>query len=137
MFRTYAALCLLMLSAIVGAEGVAPRDDEVRIEVLVRARAEALLLESTAIAVDPTIMPPPVATTNPEAAGIVAGPIQFEQLSKLQGRWISVRLSSGSMRRGELVSVKGNDLILKIGSGAQGAQIPLSRKKIRTLELLP
>ena len=136
MHRTIVVLAL-GLAPWAPAQAVDPSEDEARIEVLIAARANLQLEREVVTATpDATVLPPPVAPVLEETVHIPPGRIEFAQLATLKGRWISVRMRSGSVRRGQLLGVKGSDVMLKIGAGAQGATLPLNRKNITSLELL-
>ncbi len=136
MRTTWITLMLFALTGLANAQGVSPAEDEARIEELIRLRAASV--EAAASAVEPVqqTLPEPVADLPEIPAGIQIGPIQFDQLAAVKGRWIAVQMSNGRTRQGRLVDVKGGDVIVRIGNGAQGATLPLSRKNIRSLELL-
>jgi hypothetical protein len=110
-------------------------EDEARIEELVKYRAEAKRqMQGGSKPADiklPALPAPP-----PLPEGIQPGPIRFEQLSALRGRWIRVRTKSEKVWSGELLNVKGSIMELKIGVRNQGAVLPLDRSNVRTLELL-
>jgi hypothetical protein len=137
MFRIPLFLTTMMgFIALVHAQSVDPAEDEARIEQLIRLRADALREATEKSKSVPYGLPPPVVAVPEASKGIPPGPITFDQLAAVTGRWIVVRLRSGSVRSGELISVKGNDFTVKIGSGAQGATLPLNKKNIKSVELV-
>jgi hypothetical protein len=138
MFRTQRLLPALMLglATFANAQSVDPAEDEAKIEQLIRLRADAIRAAAENPKRTEYALPPPVVAVPEASLGIPPGPITFEQLPAVKGRWIVVRLRSGSVRSGELMSVKGNDFSVRIGSGAQGATLPLNKKNIKSLELL-
>ena len=137
MYRVLMMLAMMAVASLVHGEGVDPAEDEARIEELIRLHAEAVRKAPEGAPSVAYALPPPVAEMPELAPGMQPGPVDFAELPKLKGRWIAVRLKSGSVRRGELISVADGVLMLRIGSGAQGATLPFNRKNIRSLELLP
>lgn len=127
---------LLTQTAMSTAQTFDPAADEARIEELIRLQSQQQRTATATTTADLGVLPPPVAVMSEASAGIPLGPVSFEQLPTLKGRWISVRLSSGSVRSGVLVSATRSEAVVRIGSGAQGATLPLNKKNIRSLELL-
>jgi hypothetical protein len=129
-------LAIVFMPGVV-AQGVSPAEDAERIEELVRLRAETLRSNAAQPTVALNVLPPPVAEIPEASRGVAPGPVSFEQLPLLQGRWLAIRTRSGSLRRGQLVSIKGSEVMIRIGVGSQGATLPLNRKSIKSMELLP
>ena len=121
----------------INAQGVSPAEDAERIEQLIRTRAEALRAEASQQPTALNALPPPVVEVPEWSRGIAPGPVSFEQWPLLEGRWLAIRTRSGSLRRGQLISIDGNDVVFRVGVNTQGATLPLHRKAIKSMELLP
>jgi hypothetical protein len=129
------ALFALTLAVDFGQPAPGAADDEARIEAMVAAErahvaakaqsAEEERLESEEIQREHAIeqFPPPPGT-----------PIAFEDLEKMKGRAVSVRIVSGRVRNGVVQQVDRNELHLRDRQRGGYAEFTLSRKQITEIQ---
>lgn len=136
MRKTMVLILGLVMAPGLFAQGVNPAEDEERIEQLIRLRAEAQRAAATGQPTATNALPPPVVEVPEASRGIAPGPVNFDQLRLLEGRWLAIRTRSGALRHGQLISVEGNNVVFRVGVNSQGATLPLSRSSIKSMELL-